>query len=402
VDWLEIARNQAEERFRSLPFPGQKDENYRFTPVAYPVKSSPVAETEALPSNLLEGDAGESALLALKGEEVVARTGELPGIQFTDLERALMMGSDWLKSRLRENELFRDDKFAQLTSSRWKNGALVHIPAGARPVQPLRFLTAPAAAEEHYRHLIVLEEGAEAVVVQESWSDGAERFVGELLDLRLGRNSRLHWVVLQNLGASTEAWLRQRVELAAGAELKVTALHLGGKLLQLRQEVHLSGERSSLSAQVAARGDFNQHFDFWMDVRHEGSRTLSGMDFWFVMADRARAIFNGQVDVAGGALECESSQKAKSLLLGEKATVHAIPKLLIRTDAVKASHGASVSSVSPEQLHYLQSRGIPRAEAESMIVRGFTEPVLARLPGEALQARAERGLDLKHGGGSSQ
>ena len=78
--------------------------------------------------------------------------------------------------------------------------------------------------------------------------------------------------------------------------------------------------------------------------------------------------------------------------------VHAIPKLIIKTDAVKASHGASVSSVSFEQLHYLQSRGIPRAEAERMIVRGFTEGVVERLPGEDLQGRADALLDQKQGG----
>ena len=80
------------------------------------------------------------------------------------------------------------------------------------------------------------------------------------------------------------------------------------------------------------------------------------------------------------------------------ASVHAIPRLLIATDAVKAAHGASVSSVNPEQLHYLQSRGIPRAEGEKMIVRGFTEGVLERFPAGAVQARAEALLEAKQGG----
>jgi Fe-S cluster assembly protein SufD len=333
----------------------------------------------------------------LKGETAVFE-GNAAGIQFTDLKRAALLNSEWIRAHFRDGALFSDDKFAQLARARWKNGALLHIPAGAKPEKALRFVAAPETAEEHFRHLIVLEEGAEAVVVQESWSDEGARFVGELTEIRLGRNSKLHWVVLQQFGAATEAWLRQRLDLAEGAELRITALHLGGKLLQVRQEAHLAAKGAALEAKVAARGDLNQHFDFWMDVRHEGSRSQSAMDFWFVMADRAKAVFNGQVDVAPDALECDASQRSKSLLLGEKASVHAIPKLLIRTDAVKCSHGASVSSVSPEQLHYLQSRGIPRSEAEQMIVRGFTEPVVSRMPGAGLQARADRGLDAKHGG----
>jgi Fe-S cluster assembly protein SufD len=85
------------------------------------------------------------------------------------------------------------------------------------------------------------------------------------------------------------------------------------------------------------------------------------------------------------------------LLLGS-GTVHSIPKLLIKTDAVKASHGASVATVSGEQLHYLQSRGITRADAEQMIVRGFTQGVVERLPTESLRGRAGALLDKKQGG----
>jgi Fe-S cluster assembly protein SufD len=121
------------------------------------------------------------------------------------------------------------------------------------------------------------------------------------------------------------------------------------------------------------------------------------MEMGFVMGDSSRAVFNGLIQVRKGTNDCNSNQRSKSLLLGGKATVHAIPKLIIQTDAVKCSHGASVSSVNPEQIHYLQSRGISRSEAESMIIRGFTEPVLERLPTEGLAARAEAALDQKRG-----
>ncbi|HEY8279488.1 MAG TPA: SufD family Fe-S cluster assembly protein [Bdellovibrionota bacterium] len=396
ADWLQIARNQAEERFRSLPFPTGKDENFRFTPLEYKPAETGTATGSPLPSDLAKLDSDELALLLLEGEE--ARfLGATPGFLFTDILRAAALGSDPLRSRLKDDNSFRDDKFAQLTGARWRNGAFLHVPAGVKVAKPLRFVTHAMEAEEHSRHLIVLEEGAELVLVQESWSDEAARFCGELVEVRLGRNSKLHWVTLQQLGRNTEAVIRQRVELAEGAELKLTPLHLGGKLVQVRQEVHLSGEGASLEAQAAARGDGQQHFDFWLDVRHESAGSRSQMDYWFVMAEKAKAVFNGQIEVKHGAADCESSQRSKSLLLGSGA-VHSIPKLIIKTDAVKCSHGASVSSVSFEQLHYLQSRGIPRNEAEQMIVRGFTEKVVERLPTESLIDRAETLIENKAGG----
>ncbi len=397
LDWMQIARNQAEERFRSLPFPSTKDENFRFTPLDYQGRAGePGASAPALPAAIGTLDAEEDALLVIQGEEAVLQ-GKAPGVLFTDLLRAATLSADAVRGRLKGDDLFRDDKFAQLSAARWKNGAFVHVPAGARLAKPIRFVTTVPSTEEHYRHVIVVEEGAEAVVIQEGWSDAAARFLGEITEVKLGRNSKLHWIVLQQYGESTEAILRQRVELGEGAELRFTPLHLGGRLVQVRQETHLAGESSSFETQGAARGDQHQHFDFWLDVRHASPRSRSKMDYWFVMAGKAKGVFNGQVEVKPNAADCESSQRSKTLLLGS-GSVHSIPKLIIKTDAVKCSHGASVSSVSFEQLHYLQSRGIPRVEAERMIVRGFTETVMERFPTESLRGRAEALLDVKQGG----
>lgn len=392
-DWLQIARNQAEERFRSLPFPGSKDENFRFTPVEYkPLEGDNSGSTPAAIAAL---DEEEGALLSLVGDEAEIK-GHVQGYLFTDLLRSATLGSEAVRQRMREMDLFRDDKFAQLTAARWRNGAFLHVPAGVKVRKPIRFAVGAVAPEEHFRHLIVLEEGAEATVVQECWSDESARFVGELTEVKLGRGSRLHWVVAQYNGSATDSVIRQRIDVGEDAALRYTPLHLGGRLTQVRQESHLAGTGASFETSGAARGGNDQHFDFWLDARHEAARSRSKMDYWFVMAGKSRGVFNGQIEVKHGATDCESSQRSKSLLLGQ-GVVHAIPKLLIKTDAVKAAHGASVSSVSSEQLHYLQSRGISRVEAERMIVRGFTAGVVDRLPTEGLRDRAEAALDQKQG-----
>lgn len=396
-EWLDIARNHAEERYRSLPLPTAKDEAFRFTPLTD--LSGAAAEELSVPvaADLSSLDSEEGALLLLNGEEASLQ-GSTAGFVFTDLFKAVLLGVDHVRSRLRDENLFPQDKFAQLTSARWKNGAFLHVPAGVKVAQPLRAASAVTSAEEHSRFLIVLEEGAEATFVQETWSPEGDRLATELTEVRLGKNAKLHWVQLQRYGSATKAMVRQRIELAEGADLKITPVHLGAGKIQVRQDIVLAGEGSNLEVEGAARGSGTQHFDFWMDVDHAAPRAKSQTNFWFVMGDASRAIFNGLIHIRKNAFDTDAGQRAKSLLLGAKATVHAIPKLIIQTDAVKCTHGASVSSVNPEQVHYLQSRGISRPEAERMIVRGFTEPVLVRLPTEELQARAEAALDRKQGG----
>lgn len=396
LDWLSISRNQAEERFRSLPVPTMKDENYRFTKLELPALGALQASDGKIPTELATLDDEELALLTLQGEKAKV-TGSVPGVHFTDLLQAVVLGSEVLRTRLKNEDLFAQDKFAQLSSARWKNGVFLHVPAGVKLAKPVRLVHIPMDSEEHARNLIILEDGAEAILISESFSAQENAFIGELTEIRLGRGARLHWVVLQRYEPSTTVVARQRAELAEGAELKVTPLHLGGGSVQVRLETVLAAD-ASLELSGAARGDGSQHFDFWLDADHQGSRSKSQMDFCFVMGASSKAVFNGLIQIRKNAVDCNASQKSKSLLLGAKATVHAIPKLIIQHDAVKCSHGASISNVNPEQVHYLQSRGISKIEAERMIVRGYTEPVLGRLPTEGLYSRAELAIDLKSGG----
>lgn len=400
LDWLEIARNQAEERFRSIPLPGAKDENFRNSPVAdlhFGTEPAALAEIEALPAELTRQDAEEAALVVCEDEDCETR-GELGTGIFTGLLQAAMRGSEPVRATLRELSSFRDDKFAQLTAARWTSGAFLHVPAGMTLAKPLRIAQATRRSEGHHRSLILLEEGAEATVYLENWSAEGEVSVGDLLEARLARGAKLHLVALQHYGSGTRAIQRQRFELSEGAELDLTPVHFGGRSLQLRQEVILAGTGAKFRAEAAATGNREQQFDFWLDVKHIGAKTESEMNYWFVMDERARAAFNGLIHIEKGAVDAAAAQKSKSLLLGPKASVHSVPKLIIQHDAVKCSHGASISTVNPEQVHYLQSRGIPRLEAERMIVRGFTEHVLARVPTESFAARAAAALDAKERG----
>jgi Fe-S cluster assembly protein SufD len=386
LQWLDIARNQAEEKFRSLPAPNQKDENFRFTSLNFPELGSAKGKEIQMPAEM-----EESAVLTL-AQDLAERKGEVKGALFTDLIQAATLNGALLKQKLK-GDPFPQDKFSQLTLARWKNGTFLHVPAGVK-MGTVRTCAQIEAGENYYRHFIALEEGAEATWIQESTGSEEESFLGDLVEVQLGKGSKLHWIQFQRLSGNTKSVVRQKVLLGEGSHLKVTPLYIGGSLSQIRMDNQLE-ESSEIEMMGAARGEGNQHFDFWVDMNHVGSNSKSQMNFHFVMGGGSRGIFNGLIQIRKESLNCEASQKSKTLLLGAKATVHAIPKLIIQTDQVKCSHGASASSINPEQLHYLRSRGISASEAEKMIVSGFTEPVLDRFPVESLRGRAEAGLNRK-------
>jgi Fe-S cluster assembly scaffold protein SufB len=122
-------------------------------------------------------------------------------------------------------------------------------------------------------------------------------------------------------------------------------------------------------------------------LRHPAPYSTSHQEYATAASGRSRASFSGNILIPVTGKHVEADMRNRNLLLSREAEVTTAPKLEISTDDVKCAHGATVSSVSPDQLYYLQSRGIGRDEAEEMIVRGFTEGTLARLPGAALKER---------------
>ena len=383
-DWLEVLRNQAEQRFQSLPLPSGKEENFRFTPLTLPSLG------EAKESHLKEAMGDENSCLVID-QTSAKKIGESNGI-FLDIQKASVLHPELLRQKWK-NDAFAEDKFSQLIFSRWKNGTYFQLASGKKE-EVLRTHSLVAPGENYYRHLIVLEDGAEATWIQECSGTEDEAFLGEYVEVQLGKGAKLHWVQLERLGGNTKGIFRQKIVAGEGSQLKITPLYVGGSLAQSRWDFQLQQD-SEIELFGSARGEGNQHFDFWMDVHHVGSRSKSAMNFHFVMGGGSKGIFNGLIHIPKTSFDCDASQKSKSLMLGPKATVHAIPKLIIQTDQVKCSHGASVSSINPEQLHYLRSRGIPAGEAEKMIVSGFTEPVLERFPVESARGRAEAALERK-------
>jgi len=131
-----------------------------------------------------------------------------------------------------------------------------------------------------------------------------------------------------------------------------------------------------------------QHADVHTRHRHLAGRTSSRIDFKAVAADQARATYTGLIRIEDDAPHCEAYQENRNLLLSDRARADAIPELEIHNQEVSCSHGATIAPVEPEQLFYLESRGLAPGAALGLVVGGFLENTLAKLP-EAARATVE-------------
>jgi Fe-S cluster assembly protein SufD len=130
---------------------------------------------------------------------------------------------------------------------------------------------------------------------------------------------------------------------------------------------------------VAMGGD-QQHFDHHTEHSHEAVKTFSNLDFKVALTHAARSAYTGMIRIAPHAAGSQAYQENRNLLLSHDARAESIPELEILTDDVRCSHGATVAPIDPEQLFYLNSRGLPNLQATRVIVYGFLDQTLARLP----------------------
>ncbi|MBU6378211.1 MAG: SufD family Fe-S cluster assembly protein [Gammaproteobacteria bacterium] len=189
-------------------------------------------------------------------------------------------------------------------------------------------------------------------------------------------------------------WLETlELDLGEAASAKVVQLMEGGAASRSTALVELAGRDAALEWHVAALGEGTQCHDAYARINHAAPGTRTRQTYRGIAAGRSRIAFNGHMRVAQQASGARTDQSLKCLLAGSEAEADARPQLEIHTDAVQASHGATVGMLDPDMLFYLLSRGIPPAAAESLLKWAFVSDVLAHLPSPALRAQVEAALE---------
>jgi Fe-S cluster assembly protein SufD len=133
--------------------------------------------------------------------------------------------------------------------------------------------------------------------------------------------------------------------------------------------------------------DGQQHLDFDTQQNHMAPHTTSDLLFKGALVGSSRAVWQGMIYVAPGAQKTDGYQANRNLVLSKNARADSIPGLEILADDVRCTHGATVGKIDPEQIFYLLSRGISKQDATRLVVEGFFDPVMQRIPFEGVRNR---------------
>jgi len=341
------------------------------------------------------------------GMVVVLRPGAPPEVRSSDAAREAGVRVLPLGEALEGEELFgtvvpaSHGYFEALNAAAWDGGVALTIPGGVHLERAIRLLVVAPDGVSLPRILVVAGRGSEASVVEEHVGGGeATRLVG-VTELSVGEGANLRHTVLQRLDAGARAHLTTRARVARDGGISTVVASFGGSLVKMDLGSLLAeqGARSEIVGFVLGEG--RQHMDHHTVHEHVAPRTWSNIDFKVALTGRARSAYTGLIRIETTAPGTEAYQENRNLLLSEEARAETIPELEILTDDVQCTHGATVAPLDEEQVFYLESRGIPGDEAERLIVRGFLEATLSRLPDSVrtdVEAAVEQRLKAFEGG----
>ena len=408
---LTAYRARAWETFNRLSLPTTAEEAWRRTDLRLlPTDSFRLPEDGLykslpdVPGELLQplaADAHGGQIVLLPGGSTVELAESLTrkGVIFTDLRSAERDHPDLLAKLMGEIVRPEEGKFAALAGALSQNGVVLYVPRGVRIDQPLHsILWGPGANLAHLSHLLIwLDEGASATCVHESASpdeSGTALHAG-VVEIKVGDGANLRFVELQSWGRQVWNFSHERAQVGRDANLDWIFGAVGSRLTKNFSELDLVGEGSTGRMSGFYFTDGSQHLDHDTQQNHLAPHTTSDLLFKGALKGSSRSVWQGMIYVAPGAQKTDGYQANRNLILSPNARADSIPGLEILADDVRCTHGATVGKLEQEPLFYLKSRGIPDKDAERLLVEGFFDPIMQRIPFEGVRARFQQAIHEK-------
>ena len=431
--WFVDAQNEARKEFADAPYPSRKDELWRFSSVknldgvaAFARAANPRAAS-LLSSDLSDEAARLSAPKSLAKSEALAKGGTRPafeaalergfpepagrivfvndqlvscellddslsdrGVLFLPLEQALKIRPDLLQAHfMNQPARLGSKKFAALHKASVRAGTVLYLPPSLAinaPFEVFHIVTGENLALCPHT-LIIADKESEVTFLDHfvSAKGQAHGFACGVNDLVLRPGSKLNYISVQN-------WSRQFVSVQVNstvADEQSSAVNLslnfGGRYSRLESVSRLAGAGSRSDMLAVSIAGADQEFDQRTLQDHLQPNTTSDLLYKNALSSNARTVFSGLIKVERGAHRTDAYQKVRNLLLSDEAEANSMPGLEILADDVRCTHGATSGQVEPEELFYLQSRGIPELSAKGLIVNGFLNEVIDRLSNEDIK-----------------
>ena len=408
--WMLDFRLRAWQTFESLPWPKPTDEAWRrtrltgfklenYTPFATNCGTVERHELDPVLRKELDEMESSASLIYRDGGLIYSEENDdldAQGVIFTDLQTAVQRHPDLVRRYFMTEAVKPDaNKFTALHAALWDTGSFIYVPRNTKVALPLQAILNQGDGVGGYHHtLLVAEEGAEVTVLDDLL--GAENaFQASVVELIVKDNARVRYMNLQDFKHSAWNFLTGRAVMGKDTDLRWIQVSWGSRLTKAFLDLDMQGEGGHgelLGLYFATR---RQHIDHQTLQLHRVPNCFSDLLFNGALKHRARSVYMGIIKVLPDAQKTDAFQRNGNLILNSSARADSIPGLEIEADDVRCTHAATAAQVEDEYVFYLMARGLSRPQAERMIVQGFFQVVLDRVPVDSVVHKLEQVIRRK-------
>jgi FeS assembly protein SufB len=411
--WMLERRLQAWEVYEQTPAPlGRRGDlgtlrmfsNFKFQDLSpYASANSTSALPTSIAHSLEQGLVHQRSGLVIQHNTAVVHTelaDELKqqGVILTDLETAVREHPELVQPHFMTNCVpMASDKYTALHAAFWSGGIFLYVPKGVEIENP--FLTQIWIDEPGSAFfaptLIIADEQSSVRFVQEldsAYEGDRASLVHSVVEVHTKNAAHVEFSNLQDLGQNVWHISHKNAAHEKDGSTTWVLADLGSKVMLSNIGVDLLGDGTAGELVGVFFTDNDQRYAIKTLSHHNALNTNAETLVHGVLTGASRVEFDGMIRIEPGAQNTASFLSDHTLLLSDECRAESIPGLEIGANEVSASHGATTGKIDEEQLFYLMVRGIPKDEAERIIVQGFFEPVLQRIPLENLRIRLRRSI----------
>ncbi|MGO2511964.1 Fe-S cluster assembly protein SufD [Marinomonas polaris] len=385
-DWLAPKRAHALELLANTKWPTRKTEAWRYTPLR------PVERTQAkVISDKV--DLSPVTIADLSAIELVFVNGQFDQAQLTKTlpeGLSISLGSDLgLAEQTDALSVFSMIKperhiFGLVNDALAQDVVIVTVAEGVEITQPIRISSLLSqGAESHTRVQVALAAGSRLVVIEDVQAQG-DSLNTAFVEYNVAANARLEHYRFALQTGSNVAIGGSHFNLHDHAKMNSTIVGFGSDLSRLDTDIIHAGEFADAKLNAMYLLDSKELFDLHATVEHAKPNGKTEENVRCIVADRARAVFNGRIHIHRDAQKTLAELNNRNLLLSDKAEINTKPELEIYADDVKCAHGATVAQIDKQALYYLQTRGVSRSKAQVMLNFGFINELIDLMPNAAL------------------
>ncbi|MBJ7539195.1 Fe-S cluster assembly protein SufD [Marinomonas transparens] len=385
-DWLAPKRAQALELLSQTAWPTRRTEAWRYTPLRSVERS--IAKDQVQTTGLSPVDIADlhmTELVFVNGRfDVQQSSSELP----TGL--SIVLGSELNNA----DQALAIEQFSSIKPSRHLFGlvndalasdvVVVAIAAGADIEKPIRISSLlSSGAEAHTRVQVKLGDGAKATVIEDVQAQG-DTLSTAFVEYDIADNARLEHYRFALQTNTNVAIGGSHFNLNNKSKMHSTIVAFGSDLSRLDTDIIHAGEFADAKLNAMYLLDGKELFDLHATVEHAMPNGTTEENVRGIVADRARAVFNGRIHIHRDAQKTLAELNNRNLLMSDKAEINTKPELEIYADDVKCAHGATIAEIDKQALYYLQTRGVSRSKAQVMLNFGFINELIDLMPNAAL------------------